>query len=325
MPNPRRNYLPDTTPVHTARNRFVLPSQHEFMWVTPSGNQRPSAGSYADKVANRPEDYRVLERLPLGQESIPTRFEGTGEPVKWVAILDTETTGLESDAEVIELAIVRCGVDDSDRLCSLEEMLDEFNDPGFEIPVEVSELTGITDDMVRGRRVDVGKVEHILRGDPVIIAHNAKFDRPFFEKLFKDDGHRWACSMKYCSWRGFSGRSLGCMVQQEGFFFDAHRAYVDCLAVAALLHRVPGSLAEILTPPARVVAGGNSFDVKEELKERWYRWNNVNKIWHKVVLGGVDGPDAKYEMEFLKELYPGGCLSTCKEIDQRMEFKPGVY
>ena len=65
--------------------------------------------------------------------------------------------------------------------------------------------------MVRGKRVDSAKVEHILRGDPVIVAHNARFDRPFFEKLFPDDGHKWACSMEYCDWqgRGFSGRGLG--------------------------------------------------------------------------------------------------------------------
>ena len=293
------------------------------MWITPSGNQRQNAGSYADKIVKQPGNYRVLERLPFGKESIPVRFKDSGEPVRWVAILDTETTGFGPDAEVLELAIIRCGVDGSGHLCSVDEMLDEFNDPGFEIPAEVGELTGITNDMVHGKSVDRAKVEHILRGDPVMVAHNARFDRPFFEKLFPDDGHKWACSMEYCDWqeRGFSGKSLGCLVQQEGFFFDAHRAYMDCLAVAALLCVVPESLAEILTPPARVTAGGNSFDVKESLKARRYRWNNINKIWYKVVLGGVTGQKVKHEMEFLKDLYRDGCMSTCEDIDQRREFK----
>ena len=293
------------------------------MWITPSGNQRQNAGSYADKIVKQPGNYRVLERLPFGKESIPVRFKDSGEPVRWVAILDTETTGFGPDAEVLELAIIRCGVDGSGHLCSVDEVLDEFNDPGFEIPAEVGELTGITNDMVHGKSVDRAKVEHILRGDPVMVAHNARFDRPFFEKLFPDDGHKWACSMEYCDWqeRGFSGKSLGCLVQQEGFFFDAHRAYMDCLAVAALLRVVPESLAEILTPPARVTAGGNSFDVKESLKARRYRWNNINRIWYKVVLGGVTGQKAKQEMEFLKDLYRDGCMSTCEDIDQRREFK----
>ena len=307
----------------TNRNRFVSPCRRECVWFTPSGGQRPDASSYADKIVKQPGNYRVLERLPFDKESIPVRFKDSGEPVRWVAILDTETTGFGSDAEVLELAIIRCGIDASGNLCSVDEMLDEFNDPGFEIPAEVSALTGITDDMVRGKRVDRAKVEHILRGDPVMVAHNARFDRPFFEKLFPDDDHKWACSMEYCDWqgRGFSGKSLSCLVQQEGFFFDAHRAYMDCLAVASLLRVVPESLAEILTPPAKVVAGGNSFDVKESLKARRYRWNNINRVWYKVVLGGVAGQKVKHEMEFLKDLYRDGCMSTCEDIDQRMEFK----
>ena len=277
-------------------------------------------------MAERPEDYRVLERLPLDEKSVPARFKGAGEPVRWIAILDTETTGLGPDAEVLELAIIRCGVDDSGSLCSIDEMLDEFNDPGFEIPPKVGELTGITDEMVRGKSVDKAKVRRILRGDPVIIAHNARFDRPFFEKIFLDDCHEWACSMQYCDWPGreFSGRGLGVLLQQEGYFFDAHRAYMDCLAVAALLRVVPGSLAEILAPSVKVVAGGNSYDVKEILKARRYRWDAANKIWHKTVPGGAGGPDAKREMEFLKDLYPDGYRSTCLEIDRRKEFKAAV-
>ena len=126
-----------------------------------------------------------MERLPLDKESIPSKFKDADEPVRWVAILDTETTGLGPDAEVLELAIVRCGVDSSGSLCSVDEMLDEFNDPGFEIPAEVGKITGITDDMVHGKSVDMSKVEHILRDDPVIIAHNARFDRHFSRNCSK--------------------------------------------------------------------------------------------------------------------------------------------
>ena len=298
----------------------------DCVWYTPSGNPRPDAGYYADKIAEHADDYRVLERLPLNLESVPKRFEGTGEPTQWVAILDTETTGFGSNDEVIELAIVRCGVDRSGRLCSLDEVVDEFNDPGFEIPAEVSELTGITDDMVRGKSVDRAKVERILRGDPVIIAHNAAFDRPFFEKMFPGDCRRWACSMEGCDWRrrGYSGKSLVYLVQQEGFFFSAHRAYMDCLAVAALLYFAPDSLVEVLTPRAKVMAGGNSFDVKEVLKTHRYRWDGVNRMWYKMVPGGAAGQAAMDEMQFLAGLYPGGRLSKCRDIDQRMEFKPGA-
>ena len=303
----------------TSRNRFVSPCRRECVWFTPSGGQRPDASSYVDKIAERPEDYRVLERLPLDEKSVPVKFEGAGEPVRWVAILDTETTGFGPDDRVLELAIVRCGIDASGNLCSVDEVLDEFNDPGFEIPAEVGALTGITDGMVRGKRVDSAKVEHILSGDPVIVAHNAGFDRPFFEKLFPDDGHKWVCSMEYCDWqgRGFSGRGLGYLVQQEGFFFDAHRAYMDCLAVVALLYVVPGIVDEILEPRVKVTAVDSPFEVKDDLKYRRYSWDRDGRKWFKVLApGAVDE-----EMTFLKKLYPNGYMATRTEVDQRKEFK----
>ena len=149
------------------------------MWITPSGEQKPPASAYVEKITRRPEDYRVLERMPLDKESIPVRFENAGEPVKSIAILDTETTGL-GDADVIELGIVRCGVDSSNCLSSIDEIFDEFNDPGHEIPPEITELTGISDDMVKGKRLNESKVNHILRDDPVIVVHNAGYDRPLF-------------------------------------------------------------------------------------------------------------------------------------------------
>lgn len=291
------------------------------MWSTPSGVQMPGPESYVSEMMKRPENYRVLERLPLNGESIPARLVGSGKPVRVVAILDTETTGLCPDAEVLELAIVRCGVDDSGRLCSVDEMLDEFNDPGFEIPTEVGRLTGITDEMVSGREIDGAKVGHILRGDPIIIAHNARFDRPFFAKMFKDD-YEWACSMQHCNWhsRGFSGKNLACLLQQEGFFFDAHRAYMDCLATAVLLSRVPGSLAEILRPRVIVQANGNTYDKRELLKSCGYWWERNIRVWCKLVAGDADGPDAQHEVEFLKGLFPHASPSL-RSMNRRRYFK----
>ena len=67
-------------------------------------------------------------------------------------------------------------------------------------------------------------------------------------------------------------------MQQEGFFFDAHRAYTDCLAVAFMLHRVPESLNEILKPRVKVTAVGSPYEVKDILKGRGYKWNNGDYI-----------------------------------------------
>ena len=113
--------------------------------------------------------------------------------------------------------------------------------------------------MVKGRHITESKVKHMLRDDLVIIAHSAKFDRPKFESLFPGDDHRWTCSLDYYDWPKFGTKKLEILLHLEGFFFDAHRAYLDCLALAFMMHRVPECLTEILRPQVRISAVGSPF------------------------------------------------------------------
>ena len=225
---------------------------------------------------------------------------------------------------MLELAIIRCGVDDSGSLCSIDEMLDEFNHPGFEIPPKVGELTGITDEMVRGKSVDKAKVERILRGDPVIIAHNARFDCPFFEKIFLDDCHKWACSMQYCDWPGreFSGGGGSRRSAAAGGVF---------LRRPPRLHGLPSGgraaacrAGQPRGDPRAAGKGGSRRELVRRQGDTEGAQVQVGRRQQDLAQGGAGGPDAKREMEFLKDLYPDGYRSTCLEIDRRKEFKAAV-
>ena len=57
-----------------------------------------------------------------------------------------------------------------------------LEDPGFSIPPEITKITGITDKMVAGRRIDDGAVNDLVNRVVPVIAHNADFDRRFLEK-----------------------------------------------------------------------------------------------------------------------------------------------
>jgi DNA polymerase-3 subunit epsilon len=52
-----------------------------------------------------------------------------------------------------------------------------FEDLGFSIPPEITNLTGITDEMVAGHSIDDRAVNDLLGRVVLIIAHNAAFDR----------------------------------------------------------------------------------------------------------------------------------------------------
>lgn len=107
------------------------------------------------------------------------------------------------------------------------------------IPPFITELTGITDEKVSGQHIDETMVSDCLKDAFLIVAHNASFDRPFFEKRFKGfEEKKWACSLAGIDWSrfGFKNLKLEDLLLKSGYFYEAHRASIDCLALAWLLH-----------------------------------------------------------------------------------------
>ena len=135
----------------------------------------------AEAIAARLEahpDYRVLRRLrPDHTTSLSSKF------IRHAAIVDTETTGTDPVADkVIELAILKfeyCA--ESGAIGRVLGRYDAFEDPEMPIPPESTAIHGITDDMVRGQRLDDAAIAVLLEGVGLVVAHNARFDRGFLE------------------------------------------------------------------------------------------------------------------------------------------------
>ena len=114
----------------------------------------------------------------------------------------------------------------------ITDVFSSFNEPSTPIPTDVIELTGITDDMVSGHRIDSDAFLAFALDAVIIIAHNANFDRKFVERYWPlFEGKHWACSATEAEWRklGFDGSRLGYLLAGVGLFHQAHRAIDDCL------------------------------------------------------------------------------------------------
>jgi DNA polymerase-3 subunit epsilon len=75
--------------------------------------------------------------------------------------------------------------------------------PGFLNPPEITNITGITDQMVAGHRIDDRAVNDLLSRVVLVIAHNAEFDRRFVERRLPIFATKhWACSRFDIDWKG---------------------------------------------------------------------------------------------------------------------------
>lgn len=271
-------------------------------------------------------DYRVLRRFRPRERYA----EDDGSDKVWGAVVDVETSGFDcrSDA-IIQFAMVPFEFGkDTGRVYRVGETLSWFEDPGRPIPAEITLLTGITDDDVRGQRIDDAAVEAALADVKLVIAHNAGFDRPFIDRRLAPFRSRyWGCSQIEVPWKSawrYPSAALEClMLRPAGMFFGAHRAPDDCLAVVHLLatveHDGQSAMGHLLQSARqkshRIWAIDAPIDRKDILKARKYRWNPGNdgrpKAWHTVVPASA----REAELEWLRQNMYDGAPGTPWRVD----------
>ena len=283
----------------------------------PGPAATPVAASVGDAEAlarqlETHSDYRVLRRLQPCLQFTPAQGA-----VRRVLLLDTETTGLDASRDkIIELALLRVEVDEASGLPSgTVQVYDGLEDPSMSISREIEQLTGITNAMVRGQRIDEARGAELLDGVDLVIAHNAAFDRPFVEARLPAFAQLpWACSFADIDWKseGQSSAKLENLALSKGWFYDAHRAEMDCHALLAVLGQtLPQSqhsgLACLLAAGSqdafRLQATAAPFDAKDALKARGYRWNAEQRVWQTLL---ADEAALQGECEWLRSAVYGG-------------------
>jgi DNA polymerase-3 subunit epsilon len=143
-------------------------------------SQEVDLAAMAETLA-RSRDYRVLRRLTPRTEFASCE----GQTTKTGIMLDVETTGLDTAKdEIIELAMVKFTYLPDDRIARITDIFSSFNEPQTPIPAEITDLTGITDEMVLGHRIDPAAVAAFASDAVIVIAHNANFDRKFAERYW---------------------------------------------------------------------------------------------------------------------------------------------
>ncbi len=114
-----------------------------------------------------------------------------------LVILDFETTGLSpSYARVIEVAAIII------RGTEVVAEISQLMNPGVSIPYFITDITGITNQMVKGKPSPeqfIPKLNNFIGNRP-ILAHNAAFDQKFLlsemENIGKNMDNQFLCTLK---------------------------------------------------------------------------------------------------------------------------------
>ena len=239
---------------------------------------------------NESGEYRILKKLDLNQ----TYNEDDGSDKKIAIFLDTETTGtnVEED-QIIELGMVAFEYNpNSGKIFRILREFNELEEPSIDIPEEATQVHGITIEMLKGKKINDNDVKEYIDDAVIILAHNAPFDRQMVEKRFPffKDKH-WGCSMRDVSWKenGHKIRILEFLAYKYGYFFEGHRATIDCFAAIHLLSKkLPESGLLVLKDlidnarqsTNRIVATDAHISIKDKLKAHGYEWNPKARIWY---------------------------------------------
>ena len=151
-------------------------------------------------------------------------------------VFDLETTGLESSKdEIIEIGA--CKVKNG----RIDEVFSTFVKPSKNIPREITELTGINDDMVK----DAPTINYVLPDfykfchGCTMVAHNISFDIGFIHAISKKLAYNFnnqlidTIEMARAKLPGLKNYKLGTVVDRLNIILDnAHRAINDATATA---------------------------------------------------------------------------------------------
>lgn len=156
--------------------------------------------------------------------------------------LDTETTGVNPSADrIIEIGMARV-VDGR-----IEDRFETFIDPQIRIPGRITEITGITDDDVKGSPVMADLIGEIIdfTQDLPLLGHNIIFDYSFIKKAavnnsltFEKDGID-TLKMARRLLPELPHKNLEFLCAQLGIDpGHSHRAYDDAISAMQLYNRL---------------------------------------------------------------------------------------
>jgi len=205
---------------------------------------------------NNSKDIKVIYGVELNliDDNVDMVFRESNLPLleTTYVVFDFETTGFNAGGtdSIIEVGAVK--------ICNGEiiDRFDELINPGKPLLKKITELTNITDEMLKDKDDEETVIKRFIEwtGDLPMVAHNAKFDMSFLEAAYKKYNLGEyintvidTLELSRVMDSNFSRHSLSALVKRYDIPFDEeshHRADYDAEATALILHKMLKKLVD---------------------------------------------------------------------------------
>ncbi len=282
--------------------------------------------------------------LTLVDDTIDIVIRPTDDSLKksTYVVFDTETTGFNAGGsdQMIEIGAVKL------KDGQIIDTFDELIDPKRHIPDKITELTYITDEMVKGCDDEKTVTNKFLKwvGDLPMVAHNAKFDISFLTMAIKkynlgefNNTVIDTLELSRALDQGYSRHSLSALVKRYNVPWDEdshHRADYDAKGTALVFDKM---LQKLISQNYEKIKDLDKLVSKQEIYKfgRTYHFNAiaVNKTGLKNIFKMISLANTKYlyktprilrsEVQRLREgvLIGSGCYESEVFIEARSKEK----
>lgn len=196
-------------------------------------------------------------------------------------VFDLETTGFNAGGadSIIEIGAVKI------KNGEIIDQFDELIDPKRKLPEKITEITHITDDMLKGKMNEEEGVKKFIEwigGNLPMVAHNAKFDVSFIEMAYQkynlgtfENPIIDTLELSRTLDNGEARHSLSAITKRYGVVFDEdahHRANYDAEGTALVLHKM---LKKLYDQNFRKISDLNNLVPKNEI-HKYGRCHDIN-------------------------------------------------
>lgn len=218
-------------------------------------------------------------------------------------VFDFETTGFNAGGgdSIIEIGAAK--------ICNGEivEKYDELINPGVELSATITEVTSITNEMLKGKDNEENAIKRFIEwfGDLPLVAHNAKFDMSFLDRCYSkynlgvcENPVLDTLELSRTLDSSFGRHNLTALAKRYGIEWDEeshHRADYDAEGTALVLNKM---LHKLVNQNYKSLIELNNLVPKEEIHKygRSYHINVLikNKVGLKNLFKIISYANTKY-------------------------------